>query len=503
VVAGPRMRLRTHPAFLVGAVLVAACTREGVIHSAPTPNPSPPAIRISAEAVSACNKAQARAAPSFYAVCPSWLPSASVSSVPGNPPAPLRVTVINDPQRRVEGLEFSYSAPDDRHPKRNHPDRFLHFALLSAESALAQPLGEWDDLGTTEVGGKKGHLYYVAVPSYHKDHFVFRWTEENASLVASLHSWDREETLELLDQLVSNLDSPADIKRPRSVDERVSSTKLGSYGAIDVLVAPDYVWALGYTQGKMFPLDSVTGDVVGPPIKVGRYPTDVALDGSTMLVTRHDDTGTKPNESGVVRVSASGVVTGTVELGNAPRALAVVGGRAWILDADGRLHVVDATTLNNVFDPISLGGALVGVSEYDGRVIVLDAGHSRLLWMDPVTAAVTRELPLDGSLGGMTIVDRSIWVTDHGNRRLLRIDAVSGAIASSIPLPGMPGRVAASGSSVWVTDYWGGQLVRVDAATNRVQEQINVGGHPLEVTAEPRAVWVINDGKVQRVDVQG
>jgi YVTN family beta-propeller protein len=94
-------------------------------------------------------------------------------------------------------------------------------------------------------------------------------------------------------------------------------------------------------------------------------------------------------------------------------------------------------------------------------------------------------------------------VTDHGNRRLLRIDAVSGAIASSIPLPGMPGRVAASGSSVWVTDYWGGQLVRVDAATNRVEEQINVGGHPLEVTAEPRAVWVINDGKVQRVDVQG
>jgi YVTN family beta-propeller protein len=63
--------------------------------------------------------------------------------------------------------------------------------------------------------------------------------------------------------------------------------------------------------------------------------------------------------------------------------------------------------------------------------------------------------------------------------------------------------VAANGSSLWVTDYWGGQLVRVDAATNRVQEQINVGGHPLEVTAEPRAVWVINDGKVQRVDVQG
>jgi YVTN family beta-propeller protein len=458
--------------------------------------------QLPADIASACAEAKDHAAESFPVLCPSRLPRATVSSVPGNPPAPLRAVVIKDERGRAQGLEFSYSAPDERHPERNHPDRFFHFALLGGGSGFATPLGDWEDLGEAEFGVRRGRLYFVAVPSYHMDHLVFEWREGEERLVASLHSWERTESLRLLDRLVSGLTIPTKDGPPPRLDARVMTTQLGHYGAIKVAVGPESAWALGYTQGKLFPLDPENGVRSGPPIEVGRYPTDFVFEDGTMWVARHDDSGTDPNEDGVLRVSRADGVTDVLAAGESPSAIALARGRVWVTDfVEDTLRALDRTTGRVAFGPVDLGGALVAASAYRRYVLVLDTGRSQILWVDTASGKTVRRKVLVGGLGGMAVDDGSIWVTDHGSRRLIRVDAASGQVMKKIPLPGMPGRVAAANESVWVTDYWDGRLIRVNARTNRVEDQIYVGGHPLEVAVGAGAVWIVNDGEIQRIGV--
>jgi streptogramin lyase len=454
------------------------------------------------EVASACAYAYQDAADSFPVLCPRRLPRASDSSVPGNPPAPLRAAVIRDERGRAHGLEFSYSAPDERHPERNHPNRFLHFALLGEGSGFATPMNEWEELGDAEFGSRKGRLYSVSVSSYHKNHLVFSWREDEARLVASLHSWGREETLHLLDRLVSGLQSRGDVEPHTRPVGRVMTTRIGNYGATKVAVGSNSVWAIGYTQGKLFPLDPETGVRSDLPIDVGRYPTDLVLRNGTMWVSRHDDSGSE-NKGDVLRISLGDGATDRLSAGVSPNGIAIANDRVWVIDfVDDTLRALEARSGEVAVGPIDLGGAMVAAASFRGHVVIVDAGRSQVLWFDAVSGEAVRRKSLDDSLGGMAVADGSIWVTDRGNRRLVRIDATTGEVTKTITLPGMPGRVAATDRSVWVTDYWGGHLIRISTRTNRVEDQIYVGGHPFEVTVGAEAVWVVNDGTIQRVDVQ-
>lgn len=486
--------------FVVATMLIAlgSCTDRSTRSADPEAVGQTRPLR--AEIASACAGAKEDSAPSFRVLCPARLPRASVSSVPGNPPAPLRVVPIRDARGRVHGLEFSYSAPDGHHPERNHPDRFLHFAVLGTGSGFSTPLGAWDDLGTAELGDRHGHLYFVPAPSYHREHLVFVWREDGTRMVASLHSWDRTETLRLLDSLVSGLTPPARAAASPRPDRRVTTTRLGRYGAIEVTVGPESAWALGYTQGKLFPLDPAGGGRSGPPIDLGRYPTDLVLDGSTIWVARHDDTGTDVDEDGVLRVDLEDGGVDVFSAGESPRRIAIAGGHVWVVDsADGTLRALDRRNGRVTLGPVAVGGALVAAATYRGHVLGLDAERARIVWVDGSSGRIVRRTALGGSLGGIAVGHGSVWVTDHGNRTLVRVDATTGDVIATIPLPGMPGRVAARRGSVWVTDYWGGRLVRVDPRTNRIEDRTHVGGHPLEIVIGAGAVWVVDDGAIQRV----
>jgi hypothetical protein len=98
----------------------------------------------------------------------------------------------------------------------NHPRRFLHFALLGG---LRIPPHQLDfgysparqrPLGRLRLGGERGMLYreipYSRGGGVFADHYTFIWRRRGIEYVASLHSWDRSQTVALLGALIAKLE---------------------------------------------------------------------------------------------------------------------------------------------------------------------------------------------------------------------------------------------------------------------------------------------------------
>ena len=484
------------------SLFVASCT-----YSVPSESPTRgPASRVRLYALPTdvkrvCRKAKANEVASFPVLCPARVPEGSKSLVPGTPPEPLRVTLIKGRKGDTQGLELFYGAPADR-PEENNPRRFFHFALLGTASGYAKPDTSWDSLGERRLGGRAGDLYFVETFSFHHDHVIFQWDEGGVRYTASLHSWELEPTLALLDELLRSLRRPRDgpyaVIRDSSVGKPI---RLGGYGADDLLPTKRVVWALGYTQGKVYPLEPKTGARTQDPIWVGRYPTDLALDGVTMWLTEHDDTDTDQNEDVVLQVdSDTGRVLQRLPAGESPGLVAVAAGRVWALDyLDGTLRAFDATTGGLVTPPTRIGQALRAIATDDRSLVVLDSGNADLVWVDLTTARVERRAHLGGGLGDVAVHDGSAWVTDYDSRELIEVDTTTGDVVARLALNSVPGGVAAGESSIWVTDYWDGRVLRIDPTSNVVVDVIRVGGHPLEIAVGAGAVWVTNDAGVQRI----
>ena len=485
------------------SLFVTSCT-----YSVPSESPTRgPASRVRLYALPTdvervCRKAKANEIESFPVLCPARLPHASKSVIAGNPPTPLGAGIISGRRGLTQGLEFSYGAPSER-SEENNPRSFFHFALVGTGSGYATPDASWDSLGERRLGGRRGDLYCVKRNfSFHHDHVIFQWDEGGVRYTASLHSWGLEPTLALLDELLRSLRRPPDGPYAVIRDSNVGKPiRLGGYGADDLLPTKRVVWALGYTQGKVYTLDPETGARTQDPIWVGRYPTDLALDRDTMWLTEHDDTDTDRNEDVVLQVdSDTGRVLRRLPGGESPGLVAVAAGRVWALDyLDGTLRAFDATTGGLVTPPTRIGQALRAIATDDRSLVVLDSGNADLVWVDLTTARVERRAHLGGGLGDVAVHDGSAWVTDYDSRELIEVDTTTGDVVARLALDSVPGGVAAGESSIWVTDYWDGRVLRIDPTSNVVVDVIRVGGHPLEIAVGAGAVWVTNDAGVQRI----
>jgi streptogramin lyase len=109
----------------------------------------------------------------------------------------------------------------------------------------------------------------------------------------------------------------------------------------------------------------------------------------------------------------SGRLLATVELGFAPRSVAVGGGAAWITDAlDDEVERIDLAT-NELMRPVSVG-----------------------------------RLP-----GGVAVFAGSVWVPNALDGTVSRIDAETGELEATIDVGGFPREVAAGSGAVWVSGY--------------------------------------------------
>ncbi len=152
-------------------------------------DPSEPVAPIELEPVGASIAATCDAVETVEIPCPTKLPRSSVGCTPSSGRARLRAEPVKDGDNAV-GVNFGYCVPSEQDLALNRPERFLHLVIMDATSSYARPSESWTDLERTEIAGRAGTLYRVGQPSFHGDHFAFRWNRAGGDLLVSLHAWE-------------------------------------------------------------------------------------------------------------------------------------------------------------------------------------------------------------------------------------------------------------------------------------------------------------------------
>jgi phospholipase C len=163
---------------------------------------------------------------------------------------------------------------------------------------------------------------------------------------------------------------------------------------------------------------------------------------------------------------ASGSVTRTVNVGQAPQVVAV-----------------------------SPDGSTVYVSCRDG-VYVVDGEHGNVIARQWLPGARGLAVAPDGS---------SLYATAPRANALAVLEASSGAIRAMISVGELPWNVAlsADGSSAYVTNADDDTVSVIDTATHTVAKTLDVGHIPTGVSADGGSIWVANNtsGNLSVIDI--
>ena len=194
----------------------------------------------------------------------------------------------------------------------------------------------------------------------------------------------------------------------------------------------------------------------------------------------------------------SGRVTGHVDVGNRPIAVAVGAGSVWVANADdGTLSKIDPGT-RTVTATIGLGVPESDVAVGFGSVWVTSGSEGTLLRIDPTTDTVVQTIDLAGSnpiapdgAYSVAVGAGAVWV-GSASRRVFRIDPASGKVDASIPVEHIPAALAVAGGDVWA-GVLGGRTVRIDAHTNAVTATVAGPSSPLSLAAGAGAIWVADE----------
>jgi streptogramin lyase/predicted Ser/Thr protein kinase len=136
------------------------------------------------------------------------------------------------------------------------------------------------------------------------------------------------------------------------------------------------------------------------------------------------------------------------------RELAVGAGSLWVLgDAlDRRLWRLDART-GRVLATVELGFAPRSVAVGGGAAWITDALGDEVQRIDLATNKPMRPVPVGRLPGGVAVFAGSVWVPNALDGTVSRIDAETGEIEATVDVGGFPREVAAGGGAVWVSEY--------------------------------------------------
>ena len=167
--------------------------------------------------------------------------------------------------------------------------------------------------------------------------------------------------------------------------------------------------------------------------------------------------------------SRSGVlqprVTGTIEVGAFPRAVAVGDGSVW------------------------------------ATVDIADGGSDdhQLVRIDPATGRIVSTITVFEA-GDVAVGHGDVWVTSRvgDDGAVLRVDLSTGQVVASVMIGDHPSDLAVDDEAVWATTNTtmsgfetSGKVVRIDPATNAVVARVTInGGWPRDVVVGEGSVWV-------------
>lgn len=182
-----------------------------------------------------------------------------------------------------------------------------------------------------------------------------------------------------------------------------SAAGVGAGETADVAVGPRTAWLAGHgPAGALVRLDVATLRSTGR-FELPEAPFQAELDDDELWVAGLD--------SRVFRLdAASGAVLATVDVGPAPRGLALTAGAAWVTTRDGgelvRVDRADPSRVERVRVggqpwPVEAAGQEIWVALLEGAVVRVDA----------TTLRVTHRVAVPPGARGIAVTPTAVWVT--------------------------------------------------------------------------------------------
>jgi YVTN family beta-propeller protein len=200
--------------------------------------------------------------------------------------------------------------------------------------------------------------------------------------------------------------------------------------------------------------------------------------------------------------TASGDVTGAVEVPAPPTAVAAGLGFLWAVSADSdTVFVLDPST-NTVRETIPVESGPSGIAIAGGWVWVTNSLAGTVSQISPETLEVVQTIPVGNGPTGIAVGDGYVWVANTSDHTVSRLRASDGKGLETFPAGSDPGAVAFGEGAVWVASKLTGALVKLSPTSGEILDRIPVGEGPAAVAIGGGSVWVANSlsGTVSRVD---
>jgi streptogramin lyase len=429
-------------------------------------------------------------------LCPTRLPA--VFGPPGgcNAPGPAIATPIRAGGQSV-GLDVA--GP-------------LHLGVLRAGFLYGRNEG-WELIRRSQLAEISGRLYYSPSgrggPGYHADHLIFAFRQLGLDYVVSLHTSDErrpwtERDIESLETVLEGLRPVSAIEPPpQPPAEGARGSRL--LGAIrlslpsDVAVGAGRAWVIAAGRSEVVPIEDAR---LGPdePIQVPSPFNGIvySMDGSVWVASSEADRVSRIN------AGSQSLHGAAIKVGDFPTDLAMLGGELWILNfGDRSLSRVDPSAARLVGEPVGLPGELGALDAGAGRLWAIDCNKGIVYGLDPRRGAVEIQARVRAGegLGDIAVSAGSVWVSDWASQVVLRLDPATGRIIVRIPAGDQPEKLAGVAGDIWVSDAGTGELLRIDASASRVVETLRVGVRPAAVAASSRSVWVLDQDRAVQVAV--
>jgi YVTN family beta-propeller protein len=163
-------------------------------------------------------------------------------------------------------------------------------------------------------------------------------------------------------------------------------------------------------------------------------------------------------------------------------------GSIWIVHPDGYVTRFDRAFGRRI-GSVDVGNAPAAIAAGAGSVWVANRDDGTVTRIDPATLLATT-IPVGHGPATLAVNAAGVWVANAGDGALVRIDPETNAVVGTTRVGDGPAAVVATPTALWLANGGDGTVMRLDPRSGRVQKTIHLGGTPSALAYAARRVWV-------------